>query len=521
MRSGGRDALIAVALAAFLAFVIPLQSFLGNCSLYAYGLPRLLPELAAVFLVLAAGVFVLLRLTGRFCGAYLQSFLVGALICAYLESGFLSAGIPEIDGGFIPMLSSVPRGTADAALWIVVLVACTACTRWIRPYLHWIACSVLLLGSASLLDVHADRDRQDGSPVRTEGGVSGGERVNQMTVVANVRYSPVRNVLVFVMDAMPEVVALETVRSDPALRAKFPGFTAYARNIGMHECTKRGVPGLVTGQYYDPAEMKQAEYPLTMYGSNSFLKAWCDRGAAVAFSPDLLGFGYTNLPIEKRLVHSEPRARDVLAILRRAREVPYLCLFDLVSFRIVPFALKGPILYSKIRHSVKGRHSNDSFWGEARMYPDLAAAPFASDPRPFLGVFHSWGAHPPWEKDLRTTVRDKLMRLGELMDAYRERGIYDKALIVVTCDHGHSSAPAVDGYPPVAAATLWVKPEGAKGVFGTDDHKTSHAKIAPLVRAATSRILNGAEINDILYVEDRLFRREEGFNRFKDYGEMK
>ena len=44
----------AVAVAAVAAVVVPLQAFLGNASLYPFGLGRLLAELAAVFAALSA-----------------------------------------------------------------------------------------------------------------------------------------------------------------------------------------------------------------------------------------------------------------------------------------------------------------------------------------------------------------------------------------------------------------------------------------------------------------------------------
>ena len=520
MRSKGSDAFVAAALAAFVTVIVPVQSFIGNVSQYPYSCIRLLLELAVLFVALAGGLFVLLRVAGRFLGAYPQAFLVGLLVCAYLESGILSAGLPAINGGYMPELSSAARAVLDVSLWALLMLGFVAGTRWVRDYLKWIALGVTVMGVLSFLDVRTDRDCAQEAGIGAA-SASNGCRVNQMTVVANVRYSPVRNVLVFVLDSMPGTVATDVAKSDPALQEKFSGFTAYPRNIGMADCTKRGVPGLVTGRYYDPAEMPQAEYPLTMYGTNSFLKTYCDAGWHVAFSPDLLPYGFTTLPVEREVARNDRRSRDALAILRRSKEVPYLCLFDLVAFRVAPFFFKGPIAYSKIRHAVKGRHSDGEFWGEGNMYPTLAAAPTNAEKRPFLGFFHSWGAHPPWAKDQRTTVRDKLTQLGALMDAYRARGLYDKSLIVVTTDHGNGTAPALEGYPPQASALLWVKPEGAGGALAFSDLKTSHAKICGLVKSACGRRLTQDEVSLARRTEARIYRREEGRNGFRDYGVRK
>jgi len=342
-------------------------------------------------------------------------------------------------------------------------------------------------------------------------------------VVANVKYSPSRNVLVFVLDSMPGKTVADLVRTNRTLLAKFPGFTAYPRNVGMHECTKRGVPGLVTGRHYDPAEMPETDYPMTMYGTNSVVVGAAAAGWAVAFSPDLLPYGFTNLPVEKRVARVEKRrSRDALAFLRQSTEVPNLSLFDVVAFRLSPFCFKGPLLYSRIQHAVKGGNAGNSFWAERTLYPALAARPVAADGKPFLGVFHSLGVHPPWEADLATEAARKLTRLGELMDAYRASGIYDRALIVVTSDHGIDLAAPVDGFPPSASAILWVKPEGAAAPYAESDLKTSHARIAALVRAALAGPLSGERCAAILQDGDRLYRaavREGGRERFRDWRE--
>ena len=511
-----RQAIVAAALAVFLALVVPLQSYLGNSELYPVSLLRLLVELGLLAAVLSAVLFAVSRLLGRFLGDGLSCFLTAVIVCVYLETGLLSFGLPEINGAFMPELDSIARGVADVVVWVVVIAGFLALTRKIACWLPHVSMAVLVLGVASLFDVR----REGGEDVASESTtdfLAAGERVNQMTVVANVRYSPVRNVLVFILDSMPCTLTTEVVSSDERLRAKFPGFVAYPGNVGMHDSTKFGVPGLMTGRYYYAAEMTKAEYPLTMYGEESFLGTFCKAGWNVAFSPDLLPFGFTTLPIATRVSFDDRRTRDWLAILRRSKEVPYLCLFDLVAFRVAPFFFKGPIAYAKIRHAVRGRHADGDFWSESRMYPTLAAAPSNDDRKPFLGVFHSWGAHPPWAVDQRTTIVAKLEELGKLMETYRARGLYDNSMIVVTADHGNDEAPPPRGYPPSASALLWVKPEGAREPFVVSAAKTTHAKIAALAKAACARKLTVEEIEHLLVAERRLFRGHVGRGKLADF----
>jgi len=513
------DVVVSAVLAAVVAFFVPLQTYIGNSSIYQVSASRLVVELIAIFLVVALGLAAVAAFAAKVCRlpkCILPSIFTAAAICVYLESGPLSFGIPELNGGFVKELSSTGRAVFDAAVWGAIVCAFAVFAKRLHPFLHWVAISVAVLSAASLFDAGKPASADDGD--KKEGMSEG--FVNQQTVVENVKYSSGRNILVFVLDSMPGNGAADVMRANPALAAKFPGFTQYPRNIGMHECTKRGVPGIVTGLYYDPKKMPQTQYPLTMYGSNSFVKAAADAGWAVAFSPDLMPYGFTNLPVEKKVKRVQRRSRDKLAILRQSSEVPYLSIFDMTSFRISPFFFKGPILYSRIRHAVKGRHSGDEFWSEKSMYPKLAAKPVAEGERPFLGFFHSWGVHPPWSGDLASTAGEKLSQLGELMESYRARGIYDRSFIIVTSDHGLEISPSVDGYPASASAFLWVKPEGAQGPFAESALKTSHANIARLVKTALSRKVSQFDADAILASESRLYRAETrsgGKRRFSDW----
>jgi len=245
---------------------------------------------------------------------------------------------------------------------------------------------------------------------------------------------------------------------------------------------------------------------MTMYGTNSFVTAAVRSGWNVAFSPDLLPYGFTNLPVERQVVRvEERRTRDALAILRQSGEVPYLSLFDMTAFRLSPYCFKAPLLYSRIRHAVKGRHSSEGFWGEKTQYPQLAERPTSGDERPFLGVFHTWGAHPPWEGNLRAVIVRKLALLGELMDAYRAKGIYDRATIIVTADHGLDMATPVGGYPASASALLWVKPQGGRGDFKEDRRPTSHVGISALVRTSLTHPPSEAECLETLACEKAVY----------------
>lgn len=514
--------IIAASLGLFLGVILPLQTYLANSSLYPFSVWRLVGESLVLAIALASAVFVVL-LACACLGGYVHAIFTALLVCVYLESAFLSANLPEINGGFIKELASVGRGIFDLGVWALVIVAMIAFTRFLRPYFHFIALAVLLMGVASLFDVKSDEDVSPSADAGSSSLSSGFEWQND--VIRNVRFSAKRNVLVFILDSLPANMAENALNEDPELKAKFVGFTAYSDNIGMHDCTKRGLPGIMTGKYFEPGVTSSAEYPMSMYGEDSILVPYVKAGAAVSFSPDLMPYGYTNSKIVERQQVVGKQKRGWTVLLKRSTEVPYLSVLDVVVFKLAPFVAKAPFLYAKIRHDPMFEKAESVFWHEHVMYPLLAASPIDDTAPLSLGVFHSWGAHPPLkfdlegnridgdamgvEKSINLEIRNALIHLSRLFDALKARGLYDNSTIVVTADHGLDFAPCADATPPSKSAVLWVKPEGASGQFVSSPLKTSHVKIAPLIKAACERAPTAVEIGDILHTERRLYRNQD------------
>lgn len=518
------DVAIAVSLAAFVCIVLPVQTYLANASLFVFTPGRLALELAILFVAMTAAAWLLLATVGRFLGGFLRAVFVAVLVCAYLESGILSAGLPEINGGFLPALAVRSRMIVDLSIWAVVLVGFLAAARWIRAWFHWIALAFLVLALASLFDVR--REQAPVSAQSTEGGLSSGFEW-QRDVIENFRYSPKRNVLVFILDSMPGNMSYDFVSSDPEIAKTFAGFTAFTNNVGMADCTKYGLPGLMTGRYFEPGVSSAADYPMSIFGEESFIVPYVKKGAEVFFVNDLLPYGYANGPITKRLPVKGKQKHGWVALLLRSKEVPYLSIFDTVVFRLSPYCAKAPFLYSKIRHDPMMGRDESVFWYEHVMFPILGRAPL-SESATTLGVFHSRGAHPPllFDPDGRAYLRPRvdpgmigelvstpLRHLSKLLEKLRERGLYDSSLIVVVADHGINLVPFAKGHHPSESAILWVKPEGARGKFAAVSRPTGYSKVSVLMRKAAGGPLGIQLIGDLLEERDRLYRyqSDDGF----------
>jgi len=514
---------IAASLAACVCIVLPVQSYLANASLYVFTPGRLALETGILFVAMTAALWLLLATVGRFLGGVLQAVFVAALVCAYLESGILSAGLPELNGGFLPELAVRSRAVLDLAVWSGVLVGFLATVRWTRSWLHWIALAVLTVSLFSFFDVRREvRSSTSNLQPSTSNLTSGFEW--QRDVIENFRLSPKRNVLVFILDSMPGNLSYDFVSSDPDLRTKFAGFAAFTNNVGMHDCTKYGLPGLMTGRYFEPGVSSAADYPMSIFGEESFLLPYVRGGAEVYFVNDLLPYGYMNGKVTKRMPVKGKQKHGWSVLLLRSRDVPYISLFDMVVFRLVPYCAKAPFLYSKIRHDPMMGRDESAFWYEHVMFPILGQAPL-SESATTLGVFHSRGAHPPLVFDptgraypcprvdpgiIGELVSTPLRHLSRLLDALRARKLYDSSLIVVVADHGIGIAPFAPGHHPSESAILWVKPEGGTGPFAAVSRPTGYSKVSALMREAAKGPLDIKIIGQALEERDRLYRYQDG-----------
>ena len=503
------DLLTAVAVAAYFGIVLPLQTFVPNTSNYDFGTVALLPEL----LLATAGVFlaacVLLWVSHRFLRGYLRPVLICLLTLAYLNAGVLSLGIPELNGELPAELDLVSRKVWDTALSVGLLMVLVGTFRWTRTGLHWVAAGVLVMGLASLLDLRTD-ERATGTA-----DSSGDSFAPVAALVDNLAYSKTRNVLMLVLDAMPGTAGVRALENDAALRAQFPGFTCYRQNVGMHDRTERAVPGMFTGEYYDISQTLGA-YMMTALGTNSFLRTYQAHGDAIYSMLDFFTYGFTTEPMTTKA------AVPVLTrplLLRPAREIPYLPLANVVAFRLLPFAAKGPLLKHDIHKlRVKANFAENAF--EHILYPKLAARPFRADGRQVFAKFHTHGAHSPYcyeldgspakpRRDDLATVRvassNVLVHAGRLMDAWRKGGLYDKSFVIVCADHGRTPADRFPGNPR-ASAFLMVKPEGAAGPLAFSDAPTGHQNLCALMKAVCGKRLSAAEVTTALSASRRVYR---------------
>ena len=495
---------VALALAFLLEVALPLQSYLANRSAFPFTAAELGREMAVRF-ALSAGLGTLaLLVLARCFGRWVLAPVLAFSVCAYLESGVLSIGLPDMKGDWT-FFENPGRACWDGAVWLGVFAAFGGLHPVLkRRYGTAALCAAALFGS-SLLDVRVE-PRADGSRliVRDFSPIE--------EVVRGVKYAPSGNVMVFVVDSLERGVAhaiMEDPADGPELKEQFRGFTEYLDNVGAGNASLIAVVNMMTGEFPENASL--FDYYASLYSDRSVLKDFLEGGYDVFMATSSHGYGYSSRRTGGGGAGRRGRCFDVPSTAGNAWS-----LAGFNRFRCLPFRFKAP--YAQ---GVEMNEPLDQFSErEWIVYPILRDAEVLPGGRGTFLFVHTEGVHIPVTLD-RTGARlasaDSsdhgclemgvyvMKQLGALFDAYREKGIYDTSTIVVMADHGPHGPDRPGELAPKTRPFLWVKAAGASHDFRSSGLPTCHARISDLLRAASRKVLTEGEIGDLLQADQRRF----------------
>ena len=413
------------------------------------------------------------------------------------------------------------RGVRDAAAWGAVFILVLGLHRWLKPWYGVAGLCVAGMAAASMLDAQpegkADESQlivDDFAPIET--------------VIRSMAYSTNRNVMVFVIDSLEREQAhaiMEDPEAGPELREKFRGFTEYVDNVGTANASEFAVANLFTGKYPENA-MGFPNYFVSIYSPESALADFMAENTAVYLATSALKFGYAN-PRGQGMESEGSGSKNRLW----KGDGETWGLAEVCRFRWIPFGLKW--WHAKLLELKK--IPDVGVTKEWDAYRWLARAPLLEESSGTLLFLHTDGVHVPIRRGRHGEYLPKpddtdhgatemgifvMGQLARLFDAFRQKRVYDNSLIVVLADHGnHGNGPGEDArnLPGIARPFLWVKPVGSQHDFETSRLPTSHARISALLKASSRRDLGEAEIQNILQMDNRLFRIAFGTGTRKDW----
>ena len=354
---------------------------------------------------------------------------------------------------------------------------------------------------------------------------------NSKEIADGLHLSPERNVILLIPDSNQSDAAFDVIRKDDSLRAEFSGFCAFNNNIGMHEDTRSALPGILSGEWC-PDPVDGETYIASVFKARS--RAWSDNSVVTkcenANLPVYILTGCDGLAHSNRIEHRDSKKiqqENAGSIFYRRTKSMGLCLMDCYRFRVVPFILKAWAL----RVSFLGIKTDDGTGWERTLYPCLSGNPLSEERKTALTVIHTEGSHAPvhFDADGNRIYKDKdnykgycgqvhfvMKCIAGFLKDLRQKGIYDKSLIIIAGDHGiqdpMANWPDTGDVPSGAMPMLWVKPFGASGEFTSTEIPTSHAKIATVMKQSINEDLDLGKIMKILETNIRHFRKGRDFD---------
>lgn len=503
---------VAVTLTLLTQVALPVQSYWANRASYPFSPAELAGAIAWRFAWTSALGIAAAAALARCFGRRVYGAVFSLAVCLYLESGILSKGLANLNGDVF-LLQDRTRALWDGAVWAAVFAAVAVAHSFLRKR-HGLAslCLAVMVG-ASMFDTKHEKLADHSKLI-----------VNDFSpfdrVIRSVVYSTNHNVMVFVLDSLEREQAhavMEDAEAGPKLREQFRGFTEYTNNVGALPQTLLAVPNLLTGQYPDGTS-SMADYSWSCYGPESALGDYVAAGYDVFMTTPGLGCGYTSRPDET----VAQTGGGVPVLDRPGNGGEAWSIRDFTRWRCLPFVAKATC------SELMGIAHNAEDFKEWGVYPELAKAPIDPGSSGTFLWIHTEGVHVPVVLNRRGEMLPSgdhsdrgcvemgvfiLGKLGELMDFYRETGIYDQSTILVLGDHGgHKERKYLQDrkagrLPGNARPALWVKLPASTHDFRTSALPTCHAKVADLLRCVTVGDIREDTIASLLFSGERIYRR--------------
>lgn len=433
-----KQASLHIGAALFLTAVLtPLQIYLSNDAEFTSALGNMLQHALPYLLVTWLLTSLVCALLPAFVFTRVLAVTIAITILAYLQANVLVWDYGLLSGEPIDWDKHYYAGLLDSAVWIIGLgLSLTMPLNMIkfgkRACLFFVA--VALIVQISQL---------------TSKDVTLWQEAKANPVEQVYKFSPQKNILVFVLDSFLAPAFDAAVQRSPELLAHLGGFTYYQNMLSAFSTTAPSIPALLTGKQYDNS-IPLRKFWQTVLQEESLPYRAMTQGfdTSLVTLPQLCA--RTKLPCYSlaKLVSKD----NTLTEKRDLAE-----LLDVALFRFSPQVLKVRIysdekwfLQRILVRSGTPRALYDSFHvGEG-----LARSVSTNAERPTFKFIHLLLPHPPFRFDEHCGVVSKrgaaekelyedqaictLRKMGEIFQALKEHSLFDVTTIVIVADHGHS-----------------------------------------------------------------------------------
>lgn len=430
----------------------PCELFLGNveefpCSFWELFGMLLVGTLVSIIVALVVCLFLLPK---ELSGFY-SLLLFGVMVMGYLQSMFLNGKLDMLDGGV--QVWGIPKQIINSVIWILVIgillfIGCRK--KSIQRIYKTVCIYICLIQVVSLgymiFTTNTAKENQD----------------SELTTFGSLELSGENNVVVFVLDRFESEILENIMETDNDFLDALSDFTFYDNATSQFSMTRSSIPHLLTGIAWN-GELPD-EYAEYAYEQNAALSAMAQNGY--------------QLGVYTAVRYYAPRFYD-LTINYRENVEKHCTFVDTIStmcktsmYKIMPFALKSN--YSYYSTDINSIAQSEEIWdieNDLPFYNSLIQEGITvnGDYDKVFRFYHMMGAHEPYylsenmeyDKTGRQVSewqqsRASLKIVYEYLRQMKELGIYDKATIIITADHGQriERASLVDGKPTITSRPI-------------------------------------------------------------------
>lgn len=423
------ETVIAALSAAFLlsftlCFFGPATLYYTNIFEYLYTFSDICPYLigATIFFGLLLTVVSLLFKGKNHQRTVSIFFALGVLF--YIQGNILVWNYGLLDGHEIIWNNFLVNGLIDALIWSGIIVFSIIKYEKIYKFIP-LACIFLLIiqtgGFLALIHFSPDEPHWKSYSFVDEGSAF--------------EFSENKNIIVIVLDAFQSDVFQEIINEDVSYKDMFTGFTYYRNAIGGYPTTMASVPLILTGKYYNNSEPFDT-FVQTSYKSSSLPEILKKNGYIVDIyeSPRLV---YPDKDLESNVKNN---------FLNHETMVPQFdSLVRLTIFRHLPHFLKEAtydllidIYQEKKSSQIVDRLLTKSIQIQTRptfkfYHLDVPHAPFR------INEHLDYEKLPNNRSGYKEQSKASLRIVGNILEKLKEKGIFNKSMIIVLGDHGISN----------------------------------------------------------------------------------
>ena len=442
-----------------LLLYIPSVLLLGNASDFLVGFIEVIPFIlmvSAVCFFVLLGVIMLLK--GR-VRKMMIAIVFGISLAMYIQSNFLNAQLPRLDGSEVEWSKFSNAGFTSALTWIFILLIILSMAAFKEKLFYKLVMfggavlCVMQLASFFVLLFFSPSDN------------SGKEYV--VSKKDEFLFSSHHNICVFVVDTLDAAWAEEFIINNNSYADYLQDFTYFDNVVCNGAPTILGMPNMLTGEIYDPDESIH-DYYHEAYTSSTLFRDLDKNNYMINVytSPEYIRYAdyelLNNVFEGKYYITDRP---DFIKLL-----------YKMVAYNVVPWQLKKHFyLYTEDFNQYvsfkESEHQAFVLSKDAELYNDFQSHGIGvENNKNVFSLYHMMGAHLPYtlssqgtevpQSTLGDQIHGCFKIIGDIISELKEKNLYDNTTIIITADHG-----GVDIYQNPA---VLVKCSGVNKEFSTD-----------------------------------------------------